>query len=153
MNPQTRETLGPQRTDAFTYITQADGQTKQLYSALFWCEISLFLETAGPVSVGFRPSLGSVLSGTGILLPSGGPQLSFKMRIGDILYVTSQTVNRVKVSIAPILLQETTEILNASVQSTPMTIGNIIRSILGKPQIAPEPPKPICPPKLRVPRF
>jgi hypothetical protein len=97
--PVTKETadLGTTfKTDMYTYFTQATGQTTLVFSAETWVKIRLLLETAGPVSIGWRENLGPVLSGQGRLLPTG-LEVWFAMPPGQRLYFASNTVDRVSV--------------------------------------------------------
>ena len=84
-----------------TYFTQASATTELMYSAENWVELELKLETAGPVSVGTDANLAPVNSGRGQLLDTNSP-LVIQMPKGTRLYVTSQTVNRINLTIKPI---------------------------------------------------
>lgn len=147
-----------QQTEAYTYFTVADGVTKEVYSFTYWCTVKLFLETAGPVSVGLRQDIAPVLSGRGVLLPSGGPEVEFQMQIGDRLYVVAESVNRVRLIIVPEFLQEATEIIDKTTISTVPGIVSGIKDALRAlktgvmPTQRPTEP-PVCPPKLKLPRF
>jgi len=89
-------------TDIYTYFTLPTGQNELLYSAEAWVKISLVLETAGPVAVSTRESVIPVLSGKGILLdPSGVPSV-FSIPKGNRVFISSESVNRVKVFVEPI---------------------------------------------------
>jgi hypothetical protein len=88
-----------QQTDIYTYFTVA-GETKLLTSASRWTFVRLFLETAGPVAVGTRHIITPVLSGKGVLLPTGS-ELSFTLAPGNRLYIAAESVNRVKTILEP----------------------------------------------------
>lgn len=97
--PVTKETADLDttfKTDMYTYFTQATGNTTLVFSAETWVKIRLLLETAGPVSIGWRENLGPVLSGQGRLLPTG-QEVWFAMPPGQRLYFASNTVDRVSV--------------------------------------------------------
>lgn len=66
-----------------------------------WVSVTLVLETAGPVVVGDSATLAPVLSGKGILLPTGVP-LTFQIAKGTRLYVQSTALNRIKVLVQPV---------------------------------------------------
>lgn len=85
----------------FTRIGSVNGQTPTLYNGdRLWCNVTLLLETAGPVAVGTRADLFPVLSGKGMLLDTGVPA-TFTIGKGTRLYIASDSVNRVKVELAP----------------------------------------------------
>lgn len=144
-----------QKTQVSTLITEA-GKTQNFFNATFWCRAKLLLETAGPVSVGLSESLGSALSGRGILLPSGGPEIEIELQNGDRLYYVATAINRVKLIIEPVFLQEATSILNTTtagiVPGLAGVFGSVVRAITGAPKL-PEPVQAFCPPALKPPRF
>lgn len=88
------------KTRMFTYFTIA-GETKLLYSAETWVRANLFLEDAGPVSVGTDQNLAPVLSGKGILLPTN-IERGFYLSKGDRIFILAEAVNRVQVVIEPL---------------------------------------------------
>lgn len=92
-----------------TFVTkppEIGGQPVTIYSAdRLWADVTLVLETAGPVAVGDAPNLGPVTSGKGILLPTGVP-LTFRCAKATKLYVLSTAVNRIKVMVQPVPWQE-----------------------------------------------
>lgn len=145
-----------QRTQTSTLITQPTGKTENLFSANFWCRVKVYLETAGPVAVGLGENLSPVLSGKGILLPSGGPELEFELQKGDRLYYIATAINRVKVIVVPEFLQEATEIIDRTTMGIVPGIATAISAafygLVGRkaPQ---EPQKPVCPPPLKLPRY
>jgi hypothetical protein len=147
-----------QRTEAYTYFTVPDGVTHEVYSFTYWCTVKLFLETAGPVAVGLRQDIAPVLSGRGVLLPSGGPEVDLEMQNGDRLYVVAGAVNRVRLIIVPEFLQEATEIIDKTTLSTVPGIvsgfAGAVRALLtGQAPTIKKPDQPICPPKLKPPRL
>lgn len=96
---------GATRSKYNTYITQppAPGQQpRAIYEGdRLWAVVTLTLETAGPVAVSDMPNLFPVLSGKGLLLPTGQP-MQFKIAKGTRLYVAATAVNRIKVQIDPV---------------------------------------------------
>jgi hypothetical protein len=98
-NPQTVETT----TEIFTYLTKAatDGQSQVLYNGdRQYAEITLTLETAGPVCIGNKQNLLPVLSGKGELLETGVPR-SICIAKGNRLWVAATGINRIKVEVKP----------------------------------------------------
>ena len=89
------------RTEIYTYFTRPNGQTELLYSAESWVRLKLTLETAGPVAVGHSAALQPTLSGRGRLLDTGTEFEAYLPR-GTRIYVISETVNRVSVTVEPI---------------------------------------------------
>jgi hypothetical protein len=89
------------RTEIYTYFTIANGQTELLYSAENWVRAKLTLETAGPVAIGTSQNLEPVLSGRGRLLDTDLEYEAFLPR-GTRLFIISETVNRVSVTIEPV---------------------------------------------------
>lgn len=82
----------------YTYLTRA-GREQVLYTGdQEWANITLLLETAGPVAVSTSANLRPVLSGKGILLPTGQP-MPFTVSRGNRLYIAAEGINRVKVVI------------------------------------------------------
>jgi hypothetical protein len=75
------------------------GQQTVLIAAT-WLQITMTLETAGPVAIGTRANILPVLSGAGRLLPTNVP-IRFLLPRGDILYMSSNAVNRVSVQVEP----------------------------------------------------
>ena len=98
---ETPKSLQMYRTEVYSYFTRPTAETDLLYSAENWVRIKLTLETAGPVAVGTSHSLAPVLSGRGRLLDTGVEFECFLAK-GTRFYVTSQTVNRISVTIEPI---------------------------------------------------
>lgn len=105
-NPNSVPGASDTTTDITTYFTKvgvASGkQTPILYNGdRRWANVTLTLETAGPVAVGNRADLLPVLGGKGQLLQTGVP-LTFIIGKGTRLYVVASAVSRVKVQIAPL---------------------------------------------------
>ncbi|HZJ67684.1 MAG TPA: hypothetical protein VFD36_29475 [Kofleriaceae bacterium] len=98
---ETPKQLQTFRTAINTYFTRANGQTETLYSAENWVRIKLVLETAGPVAIGTDSNLEPVLSGRGRLLDTDEEFEAFLPK-GTRLYIISETVNRVGVTIEPV---------------------------------------------------
>ena len=88
------------RTEISTYFTQAGGDFL-LYEADTWIRMNLTLLDAGPVAVGTREQISPVLSGRGGLLSTDMPFV-FDVKKGERLFITSNTVNRVRVLIQPV---------------------------------------------------
>lgn len=93
-------------TEVFTYNTAVGfiqpGQTPILYNGdRNWAEVTLVLDTAGPVVVGTRADITPIFSGKGWPLTTGEP-ITFTIAKGTRLYIFSSAVNRVKVQIAPL---------------------------------------------------
>lgn len=112
------------RTEIYTYFTQV-GETRLLYSSSAnWVRIIMQLETAGPVAVGQREELTPVLSGKGILLPTG-EDYTFVLPPNARLFITSESINRVKFTVEPIpWLQQ----IFAAIESG---LGALIRAVGG----------------------
>jgi hypothetical protein len=101
--PGAGQTSAQTTTEASTYFTKGDGETHKLYQAdRLWVTVTLTLETAGPVSVGFRSAITPVLSGKGQLLATGVPTKFVVAKGNNQLYIASTSVNRVKVTIEPL---------------------------------------------------
>jgi hypothetical protein len=100
---------GNNRSEFSTYFTKIPvmGEpTPVLYSGdRLWADVTLTLETAGPVAVGNRSQITPVLSGRGILLETGVP-LTFRIAKGSKIYIAATAVNRLKMFIQPIPWQE-----------------------------------------------
>jgi hypothetical protein len=88
------------RTEIYTYFTQI-GESRLLYSADRWVTVRLTLETAGPVDIGTMANIEPVLSGRGRSLVTG-VEYETRLAKGTRLYITSQSINRVLVTIEPI---------------------------------------------------
>lgn len=101
---------GENKTYTQTFFTQipATGQGAQIiYNGdRIWGDVTLELETAGPVAVSTLADIFPVLSGKGILLDTGLPQ-TFRVAKGNRLYVAATSVNRIKVTVAPVPWLET----------------------------------------------
>lgn len=96
---------GETRTQASTYFTKAQ-QVGQDVPILYngdrtWVQLTLILQTAGPVAVGTSSNIVPVLSGKGVLLTTNVP---FQITIakGSRLYIASTGVNRVLVLLEPL---------------------------------------------------
>lgn len=86
--------------DIFTYQTTS-GQTAMLYSGnRLSATITLVLQTAGPVVVGWKQQLKPVLAGLGWTLQTGQPFV-IPIAQGQRLYIASSSVNLVNVTVAP----------------------------------------------------
>lgn len=101
--PQAGQTDAQTTSEAYTFFTFADGVTVALYRAdRLWVRVTLTLETAGPVAVGFDSNLLPVLSGKGILLQTGEPRTFTVAKGNKQLYIASTSVNRVNVTVEPL---------------------------------------------------
>ncbi len=102
-------------TEIYTYFAKppVDGQLPTLYNGdRQYAQVTLTLETAGPVAVGQRQNILPVLSGKGALLETGVP-LTFTIAKGTRIYVAATAINRIKVSVQPIpWLEQITGILS-----------------------------------------
>lgn len=87
-------------TEISTYFTSRIGTSELLYSAEDWVEITLRLETAGPVAVSTRQEIVPVLSGKGALLPVDD-DFTFILPRGNRLYIAATAVNRVNFTVRP----------------------------------------------------
>jgi hypothetical protein len=87
------------QTQVFTFTTEP-GSTTPVRRALpnEWLEMTLRLETAGPVAIGHLEDLGPAGSGKGRLLPQGADVI-VKLSPGSSLYVFSASVDRVSIHI------------------------------------------------------
>ena len=118
---------GALRQSATTYFTSVPAigsPTPELYSAdRLWSKVTVTLETAGPVAVGFSSNLSPITSGKGILLTTNEP-VTFNVAKGNKLYIQSSSVNRVKLQVEsfPWLEQITGALIN---------IMNTIKAALG----------------------
>lgn len=91
-----------QATTYFTKVPVIGEPTAVLYSGdRLWARVTLTLETAGPVAVGFMSQITPVLSGRGQLLMTGEPTV-FDVAKGNRLYIAATAVNRVKFSVQPL---------------------------------------------------
>ena len=132
---ETPKQLQTYRTDIYTYFTESTSETQLLYSAENWVKIKLALQTAGPVAVGTIASLAPVLSGHGILLdPDAEPFEAFLPK-GTRFYITSETVNRISVTIEPVPWLEQIDLDNIASQNgtrnAVISIGRDIVNALG----------------------
>ena len=87
-------------TEISTYFTSRIGTSELLYSAEDWVEITLRLETAGPVAVSTRQEIVPLLSGKGVLLPVDD-DFTFILPRGNRLYIAASAVNRVNFCVKP----------------------------------------------------
>jgi hypothetical protein len=87
------------RSEISTYFT-TPGQNSLLYQAESWVYLNLTLIDAGPVAVGTREDLAPVLSGKGGLLVQN-ETFRFPVRAGQRVFLTANTVSRVRMSIEP----------------------------------------------------
>lgn len=89
-------------TTYFTKVPQVGADPFVIYSGdRLWADVTLMLETAGPVAVGDMSSITPVLSGKGTLLPTGIP-MTFRIAKGNKLYVAATAVNRIKLLVQPV---------------------------------------------------
>jgi hypothetical protein len=88
-------------TEVYSYFTVPTTESDLLYSAESWVKMKLTLETAGPVAVGTAANITPVLGGNGRLLDTS-EEWEVILSKGTRIYVTSQTVNRLSVTIEPI---------------------------------------------------
>ena len=91
-------------TETYSYLAQAstNGRSAVLYNGdRQYAQVTLQLETAGPVAVGQKQNLLPVLGGNGILLETGEPFV-FYISKGNRIYVATTSLNRIKVIIQPL---------------------------------------------------
>lgn len=99
-DPVAKSGGGDIRASATTYFTKV-GPAVELYSGdRRWARVTVTLETAGPVAVGFVTNLTPVTSGKGVLLDTDVPMV-FDIAKGNKLYIAATAVNRVKLQIQP----------------------------------------------------
>jgi hypothetical protein len=98
---ETPKTLQTYRTEIYSYFTTPTDTSELMYSAENWVRIKLTLETAGPVAVGTSEQISPVLSGKGRLLNTD-VEFEAYLAKGTRFYITSQTVNRISVTIEPV---------------------------------------------------
>lgn len=123
------------RTDIATYFTESTDKTQLLYSAENWVRVKLELKTSGPVAIGTSATLTPVLSGKGVLLETDELYEAYLAK-GTRLYITSQTVNRVNVTVEPIpwLEQMNADNVNAEagVRAAVLSVGGQIVQLLSQ---------------------
>lgn len=127
VTPATNQGESQRQTDIFTYFTKADGSTRQLYSGdRLWANVTLTLETAGPVVVGIRENLSPVLSGLGELLTTDLP-VTITIARGQRLYIAATSVNRVKVRVSALpWLEQIAGTLTAIAQAATGMVGKLL---------------------------
>lgn len=158
---ETPKQLQTYRSEIYTYFTRANGTTELLYSAENWVKIKLTLETAGPVAIGTAASLEPVTSGRGRLLDVNEEFETFLPK-GTRVYIISETVNRVSVTIEPVpwleqisnQQQANTSALSRVVAQAGQAITDAVRSIASAAGAAAQSKKgttaaqmPPCPPQ------
>lgn len=105
--PAVSQGKSDRQTETFTYFTTIGPQPNQggtpvLYNGdRLWANVTVTLETAGPVAVGTRSELFPVLSGKGVLLDTDVPKTFVIGKGYSRLYIASTSINRVKVEIEP----------------------------------------------------
>ena len=87
-------------TDMRTFFTDATGETKLFYTSQNWVQVTLILETAGPVAISTQPDISPVLSGKGRLLITNALTI-FTLPRGSSLYIAANAINRVSMAIEP----------------------------------------------------
>lgn len=166
---ETPNQLETYRTQIYTHFTEPTEGSELLYAAENWVRIRLQLKTAGPVAVGNNASIAPVLSGKGQLLDD--TPFECHLAKGSSIYITSQTRNRVNVTIEPIPwfeqldhdLVATQALLQRTIDSIPERIAKLFAQMRdmvapmatgpAPQQIAPTPgpivpqrgPKPLAP--------
>lgn len=162
---ETAKQLQTYRTEIYSYFTESSTETQLLYSAENWVRIKLALQTAGPVAIGTSATLTPVLSGRGILLDPDVPFEAYLAK-GTRFYITSETVNRVNITIEPVPWLEQIDLdsiasqngVRAAVMAIGSSIVNAISALRGAAKIASSAGKttlPPCPPGDRrmIPRL
>lgn len=90
-------------TEVYTYFAKPalEGQLPVLYNGdRQYAQVTLTLETAGPVAVSTKQQILPVLSGKGELLETGLPMV-FWLSKGNRLWVAATSINRIKVTVQP----------------------------------------------------
>jgi hypothetical protein len=114
--PELSEGFDSNSNDVYTYITQLPSSavpaTQLLYSAdRRWSSVTVVLETAGPVAVGFKQTIDPATSGKGVLLVTNVPR-TFTIAKGNKFWITSPSVNRINIQIESIpWLEQITAVL------------------------------------------
>lgn len=89
-------------TEISTFFAKPSSEPVIIYNGdRQYAQIVLTLETAGPVAVSTKQNIAPTLSGKGALLETGVP-LSFFLAKGNRLYVSTTSLNRIKVVIQPV---------------------------------------------------
>ena len=91
-------------TEIYTFFARptTDGQLPVIYNGdRQYAQVILTLETAGPVAVSTKQQILPTLSGKGQLLETNFP-LSFTLAKGNRLWVSTTSLNRIKVTIQPL---------------------------------------------------
>lgn len=150
-------TLQNYRTEIYSYFTVV-GEQQIMYSAENWVRMKLTLETAGPVSIGTSSQIAPVFSGKGRLLDTGVEYEVYLSR-GARLYVVSESVNRLSVTIEPIpwMEQLSAEIVSVAsvVSSTVQRVGDAIVNAIGQASgktVTPAPERMEDLPTVRLPK-
>ncbi len=145
------------RTQIYTYFTKPTGISELLYSAESWVQMTLVLETAGPVSFGTSENVSPVLSGKGILLPPTGVPIEVYLPKGNRIFIAANAINRVKVIIEPLpWLEQIAQQVGEGLSGLRGTLGAAMRKVGGggggsgpapsKGGETPCPPTPVIPP-------
>jgi len=151
---ETPGSLETYKTQLYTYFTEPNGETMLIYSADRWVTMRLTLQTAGPVDVGTAPNIGPVLSGKGRSLVTG-VELETRLAKGTRIYLISETVNRVLVTIEPIPWMEQIARGIAGVAATisrTLAPADSFDPVAPTTSSSPRPPDPSCPPPKRFRR-
>jgi len=137
------------RADAYEIFTTTLGASVPFYSADQWIRLKVTLETAGPVSIGFRPSILPVLSGKGRLLTTDQEWEVFLPK-GTRCYYAAESVNRLSVTIEPIPWMEQLGMEIRRVAQGVLTSAQTIAAALTGQQAPPAPgPAPSLPASLQ----
>ena len=153
---ETPNQLQTYRTEVYSYFTQPSSETQLLYSAENWVQVTLSLQTAGPVAIGTVASLAPVLSGRGILLDPDNPWVATLAK-GTRLYITSETLNRVNVLIEPIAWLEQIDADSVASQNGVRDAvaewgSKVVAAVLGLRSGAPESPSGMTAARMPTPR-
>jgi hypothetical protein len=165
---ETPKQLQTYRTWVTTFFTLGSVESELLYSAENWVRIRVSLQTAGPVAIGTVSEIVPVLSGKGIILDPDDDPWEAMVPKGTRVYVASETVNRLDVTVDPIpwLEQMDLDVVKTQndIRDAVAKIGNDIVAAIsalrsGQAMPATQPAKPPPPPVLpravpvRVPRL
>lgn len=98
----TRSSTTTQPSETGTIFTFANGQEQQLYTGdRSWAQVTVMLESAGPVAVAFKQNFTPVLSGKGSLLITNIPR-TFICAKGSRIWIAATSINRVQVTVEPL---------------------------------------------------
>lgn len=137
----------PSRTEAYTRLTRANGESELVKQMKSWTVCRVTLITAGPVDIGTRFNISPPQSGKGIeLVP--GQEIELKLSPGDRLYMVSNTVNRVSFTFEPVPYQDEIVTLIGAGNEIARSTGSAIAGFIGRlvSRRKKQPRQEVCPP-------